>query len=186
MNKYLPFIVIALLVAGAMYFFGDSKEVLPIAGEEEIRRMTELEEFEREIHLPTYVPFEIWRVTFDSYYVGPFEYGDRETTYLHEDEEKYWSIELVYHANEESGEIIRVMTANADVILEMNELPPHEEIDLADGNVGYYVPDEFGARLIIWIMDEWIYVLDYMGKSGEHASKEELTKIVESFREYRP
>lgn len=191
MKKYLPFVVIAILVVGAMYVFDDSRETQAIAGEEEIRKITQLETLEREIYLPTYVPFAILEVAFETYYVGPMDYSreesnNRESINRHEVEEKYWSFDFIYSSKEDPGLRIRVATADREVILENEDLPANEEIKLAGGNVGYYIASEYGDQSLIWTINEGIYVVELMGGTGEDVTKEELIQMVESFREYRP
>lgn len=170
---------------GAMYFFSDSREDREIAGEEEMREFTELETLERGIYLPTYVPFEIAEVTFGTYYVGPREVRGDTLLNLHEEEEKYWSIELIYFSKEDLGSGIRVVNADSSVILESEEIPYDEKIELAGGKVGYYSASDYGDQFLVWTIDNGIYVVEPMHRNAEPMPKEEIIKIAESFREYR-
>ncbi|MEH7385286.1 hypothetical protein V7147_07755 [Bacillus sp. JJ1521] len=159
--------------------------------EEQIAQITEIQEIERKIKLPTYAPFEVHEVEFLQQYLGPkdFNNGEGEPTPLEPIDPKLYVQTIIYLSNEKPFKGIHLILA--DSIKEEVATKEYEPIELNNGIKAYYMFNG-NAQMMFWSDNGVNYHLNVIVENKdktsfreEPISREEIIKIAESFRDYK-
>lgn len=163
--------------------------------EELLMDLEELQSFDLfEVQLPTYAPFEVENVVYNTMYVGPIDLHQPENNYYAEpDDPNNWAFEIFYEGKNREKELQVHITRG---ILEYDDIDDHDEVvEFGNGKEGKFRSTENMAasedfewtkQFLLWQEGAILIEIGVTNQNGEPTSVDEMIRIAKSFKDYTP
>ncbi|MDX5474233.1 MAG: hypothetical protein LPK00_01745 [Bacillaceae bacterium] len=188
----------AIMLAVILFVFPGNNEPVPLAfvAEEEIKSLEdELLSYDRYIMLPTYAPFEIDEVNLEKTYWGPKIIENSKIVNTEEEEPSHWYLNVQYFSKKDPEIVMEIEIVNKYEMTDEDLSYMDEVITFSNDRKGGYTQHlDFSSwfegkgamQWFGWQENGSSFFMKISFEDGEILPKEEIIKIIESFKPLNP